>query len=147
MKAQKSSTPKRAKKSPTKPISQAQPPETEVIWKYITPLDISLEHQPVFRKLEPGERTLELAVQTHFADLPQENLTELKLSLKAQILLADKPIIVAELLYLGVAEKPKNPRSAEILSDELYREVRYALQLLLQATGHNPPLPAALKEI
>lgn len=117
------------------------------IWQLITPIDASLEFRPPLRPLQAGERSLELAVQANHATLPQGGGTQVDLRLRAEILLPEGPMGLAEIHYLGVANLPNTPDNVTLLHGQLYPIVRAGLQTLLRLAGQEPPLPATWDEI
>jgi hypothetical protein len=117
------------------------------IWQLITPIDASLEFRPPLRPLAPGERSLEFAVQANHATLPQGGGTQVDLRLRAEILLPEGPMGLAEIHYLGVANLPNTPENVSLLHSQLYPIARAGLQTLLQLAGQVPPLPPSWDDI
>lgn len=116
-------------------------------WQFLAPIDVSLENRPILRPVNPGERQLDLAVQTGHASLPQDDLIQVDMRLRAQVSLPEGVAVVAEVHCLGVAVKSGDGDQIAELQEQLYGPTCTAMQTVLSLAGHEPPLPATLKEI
>ncbi|MCA3243730.1 MAG: hypothetical protein INF43_00290 [Alphaproteobacteria bacterium] len=116
-------------------------------WHFLAPIDVSLENRPILRPINPGERQLDLAVQTGHAALPQDDLVQVDVRLRAQISIPEGLAVVAEVHCLGIAIKSKGSDQIAELQEQLYGPTRAALQTVLALAGHTPPLPTTLQEI
>jgi hypothetical protein len=129
-------------------VKQKSNPHSLVdIWQIITPIDASLEFRPPLRPLAPGERSLEFAVQANHTTLPQGGGTQIDLRLRAEILLPEGPMGLAEIHYLGVAKLSNTAENVALLHSQLYPIARAGLQTLLHLVGQEPPLPLSWDDI
>ncbi len=116
-------------------------------WQLIAPIDASLEFRPPMRTPKPGERSLDFAVQSNYATLPQGGSTQLNLHLRAEIFLPEGSMLLAENHYIGVINTALNDDIAHHYFTELYGIARAGLQVMLRLAGQEPPIPATWEEV